>query len=252
MIPLPVLAIDTATSRTVARLVMGGAPGGPRFGRDVVAARHGGELLPAIEACFAEAGRGVEALGAVVVGTGPGSFTGVRIGMAAAKTIAYARRLPILGVPTPVALAAATLAAEGGLGRAADLLVVQPAGPSDRYVTRIRWTPGEPDAAGEARLAYEVTEGPRIAPPREDLVEALGGAVLVAIDLDADLSSGDEARQRSRRALEGLGDALLDVGLARLERSQQDDVSELVPAYVTLPRGVEEAAAAVAWAPELG
>ena len=48
----------------------------------------------------------LEGVDAVAVGLGPGSFTGLRVGLAAAKAIAYARRLPIAGASSLAAIAA--------------------------------------------------------------------------------------------------------------------------------------------------
>jgi hypothetical protein len=73
----------------------------------------------------------------------------------------------------------------------------------------------------------------------------------VAVDLEPADPLPADAVDRGRTALDGLGDALLSLGLARLRRGEADDVAELVPAYVSLPRGVEEAAASIAWAPDL-
>jgi tRNA threonylcarbamoyladenosine biosynthesis protein TsaB len=228
---LSVLAIDTSTSRTVVRLVVEGR----WFDADTVAPRHGGELLPAIEAAFREAGAGVAAIGGVVVGTGPGSFTGLRVGLAAAKTIAHARSLPIVGIPSAVALAVAVA------GEAADeLSVLQPAGPADRYVTRVR--------VGPSDTLPEMVEQPRVlasAPFEPD------PGSLVAVDLDGDESIPGAARERGRAAVAGLGGALVRLGVARLVAGERDDVAELTPIYVTLPRGVTEAAAAMTWSPDL-
>ena len=119
------LAIDTATSRVVvARGAFDGtledAAGWP------AGYRHGESLLPAIERLLAPAG-GRAAIGAVVVGTGPGAFTGLRVGIATAKGLAHGLGCPIVGVPTGVALLAAAPAA-GAL--------LLPAGPADRVLVR--------------------------------------------------------------------------------------------------------------------
>ncbi|MHB1345330.1 MAG: tRNA (adenosine(37)-N6)-threonylcarbamoyltransferase complex dimerization subunit type 1 TsaB [Thermoleophilia bacterium] len=66
-------------------------------------------LLPLFEEVLAEAGSAPGDLAALVVGTGPGTFTGVRIGVASARAAALALRVPVLGVCGLAALAAAAL-----------------------------------------------------------------------------------------------------------------------------------------------
>lgn len=68
---------------------------------------HTVELAPAVEQTLARSGLKVSDLSALAVATGPGSFTGLRIGMALAKGISLARRLPLIGVPTLDILASA-------------------------------------------------------------------------------------------------------------------------------------------------
>jgi tRNA threonylcarbamoyladenosine biosynthesis protein TsaB len=67
--------------------------------------RHAGELLAAIERCVAEAG-GWGHVERIAVGLGPGSFTGLRIGISTARALAQARRLPLAGVSSLAAIAA--------------------------------------------------------------------------------------------------------------------------------------------------
>ncbi len=69
-------------------------------------------LLPVIDALFKEAHRELAELGAVGVTRGPGSFTGVRIGVATAKGLAYGCGVPLVSVTTLEAMAADLLAAE--------------------------------------------------------------------------------------------------------------------------------------------
>lgn len=213
----PVLVIDTATTRAIIAL---GSPAGETLERrDWVAGyRHGEELLARIEGLLAD--RGVEpgALGGVVVGTGPGAFTGLRVGIATAKGLAHALELPIVGVPTGEALLAAAAMAEGGtaMGDLEHLVLVQPAGASDRVLCRHDEAP---------RILAGGTE-PDLRP----------GERLLAVDLAG--RAADEAVRRGDAAVAGLADALLAAGTARLAAGDPDDLATLVPEYVTLPRGV--------------
>jgi len=67
--------------------------------------RHGADLIPAAHRCLSEAGISVGELAAVAVSQGPGSYTGTRIGVMAACAIAYAARIPVIGVSSLAALA---------------------------------------------------------------------------------------------------------------------------------------------------
>ena len=63
-------------------------------------------LLPMVDAAMREAGLAASAIDFVAVTTGPGSFTGIRVGLAAARGIALARDLPLVGVSSFTATAA--------------------------------------------------------------------------------------------------------------------------------------------------
>ena len=62
---------------------------------------------------------------------------------------------------------------------------------------------------------------------------------------------GEEASRLGAAALDGMPDALLALARERLEAGTADDVAELVPAYVALPRGVKHAAEDLGWSPDL-
>ena len=93
------LAFDTATSAATAALVRDGDVLGEAVSRAVRVLEDADELLRASGAAPAE-------LNGIVVGTGPGSFTGLRLGLAAARGLALALGLPVAGVSTLDALAA--------------------------------------------------------------------------------------------------------------------------------------------------
>lgn len=62
--------------------------------------KHSETLLPSIEACLAKAGIGRHDIELIACTSGPGSFTGLRIGMATAKGLSLALGIPWIGVPT--------------------------------------------------------------------------------------------------------------------------------------------------------
>ena len=93
------LAFDTATGVATSALVRNGEVLGERSSRAVRVLADADELLE-------EAGAEPGDLDALVVGTGPGSFTGIRIGLATARGLALSLGLPVAGVSTLDALAA--------------------------------------------------------------------------------------------------------------------------------------------------
>lgn len=97
------LAIDTATSAVTVALHDGDAVLAESSTLD--ARRHAELLAPGIARVLGEAGRTAEQVTAVVVGTGPGPFTGLRIGLVTARTFAFARGIPVFGVCSLDALA---------------------------------------------------------------------------------------------------------------------------------------------------
>jgi len=108
-----ILAFDTATpATTVALSGMGNVvytarddpPPGERPG-------HITRLLPLIALVMERAGVGWDAVDRIAVGVGPGTFTGLRIGIATARALARARDIPLVGVSTLQSLALAGHAA---------------------------------------------------------------------------------------------------------------------------------------------
>ena len=180
-----VLGFDTATPDVAVAVTRGseavtevqlGSDGRPR---------HATELLPAIERAAAEAG-GWDAIDAIAVGLGPGSFTGLRIGIATARGLAQGLSKPLSGVGTLDALARGIAERPGASGRL--LLAVLDARRGQVFAA-LR------DAAGAA--AWE----PLVATPEElgERVAALGEIPL----------SGGDGSLRFRQDLEQAGAEVL-------------------------------------------
>jgi tRNA threonylcarbamoyladenosine biosynthesis protein TsaB len=94
-----ILAFDTATSIATSALVRGGTVLGERTTTSV-------RVLEDVDALLREAGVAARELDALAVGIGPGSFTGVRMGLAVARGLALSLDIPVAGVSTLGALAA--------------------------------------------------------------------------------------------------------------------------------------------------
>ncbi|CAL9563982.1 tRNA (adenosine(37)-N6)-threonylcarbamoyltransferase complex dimerization subunit type 1 TsaB [Streptomyces sp. enrichment culture] len=99
------LALDTATPAVTVAL---------HDGTDVIASssqvdarRHGELLLPAVDRVLAEAGLRLDAVTGIVAGTGPGPYTGLRVGLMTADTFGLALGVPVYGLCTLDGLALA-------------------------------------------------------------------------------------------------------------------------------------------------
>jgi tRNA threonylcarbamoyladenosine biosynthesis protein TsaB len=104
-----ILGFDTSTAASTAAVLL---PDGeaiesaPEPARLAERPAHAAELLPAIHDVMARAGVAYRDLDAIAVGRGPGTFTGLRIGVATARALAKANGLPLRGVSSLAALAA--------------------------------------------------------------------------------------------------------------------------------------------------
>ena len=122
-----VLAIDTATPAVTAGFVDGSTVLAERVSDDARA--HAERITPNVLAALADAGLTMSDLGAVVVGCGPGPFTGLRVGMASAAAYGHALGIPVYGV--------CSLDAIGGL-TTGEVLVVTDARRREVYWARYR------------------------------------------------------------------------------------------------------------------
>ncbi len=159
-----ILAFDTATDIATSALV----DDAELLGERVSLPRT---VLEDVDGMLRAAGRSPRELQGIVVGTGPGSFTSTRIGLAVARGLALALDVPVAGVSTLDALAAGARAA----GQEEALPVVD----ARRREVFVRGADGEPRAVTPAALALEpgtvcVGSG---ATRYRDALEGLGGVV---------------------------------------------------------------------------
>lgn len=121
-----ILAMDSATDVATVSLLAVQEQGFREVAtRNVAAARsHTRLLLHFLEECLGELGAGPRDLSALVVGVGPGTFTGVRIAVATMRALALSLGRPLLGVSTLSSLAAQALASGRVRGEVTSLVPV--------------------------------------------------------------------------------------------------------------------------------
>ncbi|OMC00121.1 tRNA N6-adenosine(37)-N6-threonylcarbamoyltransferase complex dimerization subunit TsaB [Mycobacterium sp. NS-7484] len=127
-----VLTIDTATPAVSAGVVLRAEDGSVRTLAEQVtvdARAHAEQLTPNVLAAVSDAGITMADLGAVVVGCGPGPFTGLRVGMATAAAFGHALGVPVHGVCSLDAI---------GVHTDGDVLVVTDARRREVYWARYR------------------------------------------------------------------------------------------------------------------
>jgi tRNA threonylcarbamoyladenosine biosynthesis protein TsaB len=161
-VPSNLLVLDTSTPRAIVALRL--ADGRLLVGGAEAAARHASGLLPVVRDLLAGAACPPRAIGAIGVGLGPGSFTGLRVGLAAAQGLAYALRVPLVGLDSFEAMARA---AHDGARTA----VVADAGRGEVY--RAWFARGEPGAPPTRSGPTRIVSARRAAEeltPRDGLV----------------------------------------------------------------------------------
>lgn len=108
-----ILAIDTALEACAACVATDASDDLLAEESMPLARGHAEALLPLVERVMARVEGGFESLSRVAVTVGPGSYTGLRVGLSAARAIGLAARVPVVGVTTLSALLAPQLALNG-------------------------------------------------------------------------------------------------------------------------------------------
>ena len=160
---MKLLAIDCAASLCAACVY--DASAGIEFGREVLdlGKGHAEHLMAVIDAALKAGGAEYRDLGCIAVSVGPGSFTGLRVGVSTARGLALALKIPAIGVTTLEALAAEAAAAFPGRA----VLAALDAGREELHATLYD-------------RALVLTYGPAVA--------TLSGAAAMALDADAVLA----------------------------------------------------------------
>lgn len=218
-----ILAIDTATRMLSVALVSEAQILGEHTW--TTANQHSVELSPAIDRLFKQTDMSPQDLTAIAVAQGPGSFTGVRIGMGVAKGMALALRIPLIPVPTLDVIAAATPVFKG------DLIVIIQAGRGRIITQRYQWQKRDWRSVGDLDLTNW-----------DALVETIDKTTMINGELDIQgqmvIDSSTRPIQlapigfRARRA-GFLGQLAFDL----LDQDELEDASIIAPLYIKTGEG---------------
>ena len=169
------LALETSTM-TASVAVQGGRTA---VAFDEAVGSHSDDLLALIDRALGEAGLALAELDAVAVGAGPGSFTGLRIGMATAKGLCFAAGRPLWAVSSLAALALDAAGAAGAAAGGALLVPVLDARRGEVFAGFYRADGGRVIALAEEQVVPAADLAARIAEVRG---AASLGATLLAGD----------------------------------------------------------------------
>jgi tRNA threonylcarbamoyladenosine biosynthesis protein TsaB len=221
-----ILAIDTSTAQASVAVVEGLHPRAELSWN--AGTNHSMTLFPSIDIVLRLGGTTLGDVTALVVAAGPGSFSGLRVGISAAKGLAFARDIPLVGVPT---LDAAALEA---LRRPGEVMAVLPAGRGQVYCARYALDP-----AGFRRVSDYMILAP------EKAAEEAGGAPLVGEGAQLVAAArGDDARGAD--VPDGLRHAayLAELGSRYLASGGADQRDVLEPLYLRRSAAEEKRTAA--------
>ena len=212
------LAIDTSTNQIGLALHDGTQVIGELLWRSRY--YHTVELAPAVADLFARSGLKMDAIQALGVALGPGSFTSLRVGLAFVKGLALARHLPVLGIPTLDIVAAAQEV------RDLPLAAVLQAG---RGRLALSWYD-----AGENGWQ---SKGPARVTTADELAESIQKPTIVCGEL-----TGDERQRLARKRVNVVLPSpaacvrrpaiLAELAWERWQAGTQDDAASLAPIYL--------------------
>lgn len=184
---------------------------------------HSSKLLPAIAFLTKEMNISTQEINAIAISIGPGSFTGLRVGMAAAKGLAFALDVPIVGIPTLEALAYQCVPTE------LTICPVLDAKKKEIYTALYKWNKkkGLVKTLDERAISFN-----ELAALTQENVILIGDALIAyadKIDFPKNFTSVPLARCYPRAS------SVAVLGLARLKKGKQDNLDKLKPFYVRMP-----------------
>jgi tRNA threonylcarbamoyladenosine biosynthesis protein TsaB len=184
---------------------------------------HGALLFVELRELFLEAGREPASLDIIAISLGPGSFTGLRIGLTAARTAAWTLGKPLVGVPS------FDVMAENAPAEVRHVLTALDAKRGEIYACLYERT----DERLERRTRYRVVRPDALELPRP--CHVLGDAILRYGDVlrrdGVTLTEQDDWRPRASEVARQ--------GLERWQAGQRQGIHEIEPLYLRRPEAEE-------------
>jgi tRNA threonylcarbamoyladenosine biosynthesis protein TsaB len=182
-------------------------------------AHHTQELAPALAGLLERTGAKMDEVKAIGVAIGPGSFTSLRVGLAFAKGLALARKLPLVGIPTLDIVAAAQPIAK------LQLAVVLQAGRGRLALVRYHWSSNGWQAKGEP-----------VVTSLDALLESIQSPVIVCGELTTDerqrIRKNKNALLASPAACARRPGMLAELAWRRWQAGKTDIAASLAPIYL--------------------
>ena len=194
--------------------------------------RHARELLPSIDELFSEAGWPPEgALDLIAISIGPGSYTGLRVGMACVKTLAWATGCAVVGIPSLDVMAQNALDESAGESFERVAVAVD-AKRGQVYCAIYELRDGRYDRLGE----MEIIDADEFAARLESPCLLLGDGVKSYGDIfrKEGVNFAPEELWRAR------AEVVAEMGLHAWKEGRRDDPHTLAPIYMRRPEAEEK------------
>jgi len=215
-----VLGIDTATRQTSVAL---GTERGTLAQMALVDRSHEEVVVPAVDHLLRWSELSLQQVGGIAVGIGPGLFTGLRVGVETARTLAQVLTTPIVGIPSLDVLAFSLRDARRSIGAVVD------ARRGEVFFGLYRPTPG--GVARETEFTVASPEGlaAELQARGEEVVLVGDGALRYRREL---AGSGGHVEFASPSLAYPQAASLVELSIARLEREEFDRVADVLPLYL--------------------
>ena len=176
---------------------------------------HASDLLPCLAQLLESRDRSPKDISAVAVGVGPGSYTGLRVGIATAQGVARAADASLVGIPSGEAIAHAELSP----GERGDLIIDARGGAL--YHARFERTEG----------GVETLVAPRVV-PADSLQALIDDSAVIFLDEALQRAVTTRGGQRIVTERAPRARALLELAESRLKAGNHDDPSSVLPLYL--------------------